>query len=144
MSFDVWKISTFLNFDFLHVERKQGKPIETSSESEDSDDGSDSEDKGSDVPFKGAKPHSDHDSLFDEDSDDSHSSDFIVEDEGAVPMALPTQFSMESHQDLSHQFKKIFQFFVHIAVRPAIERHDFMKKQMEGTQILSRYQTQSA
>lgn len=104
--------------------RKQRKPSLSSSSSsaiESSDD--------QHRLIKGAKPASDWDSLFDEDSD---SSNFIVEDEGATPTLLPTQFSMEARQDLSHQFKKIFQFFVHIAVRPAKERHDFMEKQIRG------------
>lgn len=107
--------------------RKQRKPsLSSSSSSSASGSGDDHR------LIKGAKPSSDRDSLFDEDTDKSDSSDFIVEDEGLAPTLLPTQFSMESHQDLSHQFKKIFQFFVHIAVRPAKERHDFMEKQIRG------------
>jgi len=39
---------------------------------------------------------------------------------------------METHQDLSHQFKKIFEFFVHIAVRPPKRRSSFMKKKLTG------------
>ncbi|KAF9464729.1 hypothetical protein BDZ94DRAFT_1255770 [Collybia nuda] len=116
--------------------RKQGKPIESSS-SEDDDDGSDIQERGSDAPFQRSKPQSDYDSLFDENSEDGRSSDFIVEDGNAAPMALPAQFSMESRQDLSHQFKKIFQFFVHVAVRPAIERHEFMKQQIRDEEYFS-------
>lgn len=108
--------------------RKQGKPSESSSSAEEEEDESEEDD----APFKGAKPTSDRDSLFDEDSDASHPSDFIVEDDGAAVAPLPLQFSMESHQDLDHQFKKIFQFFVHIAVRPAKERREFMKEQLQS------------
>jgi hypothetical protein len=55
-----------------------------------------------------------------------------VEDDVAAPAVLPMEFSMETHEDLIHQFKKIFQFFVHIAVRPGIERHQFMEHQMRS------------
>jgi Domain of unknown function (DUF4211) len=108
--------------------RKQRKPSLSSSSSSSTSDTSDDQPR----LIKGSKPSSDRDSLFDEDSDNSDSSNFIVEDDGVTPALLPTQFSMEAHQDLSHQFKKIFQFFVHIAVRPAKERHDFMEKQIQG------------
>jgi hypothetical protein len=114
--------------DTLHAGRKQGKPSLPSSSSSAAGDSSD----GQHNLIKGAKPSSDRDSLFDEDPDESDSSGFIVEDDGDTPALLPTQFSMEAHQDLSYQFKKIFQFFVHIAVRPAKERHEFMDKQMRG------------
>ena len=80
----------------------------------------------------GAKPQKDYGGLFSEEGDDSDSSsDFIVED-GDMPQSLPAQFSMESHQDLSYQFKRVFQFFVHIAVRPPLERHEFMSSRMKG------------
>ncbi|KAJ3813187.1 hypothetical protein F5876DRAFT_35639 [Lentinula aff. lateritia] len=102
--------------------KKQGKPM-------DSDDGENEEEKEEEeeeAPFKGAMPDSDKNSLFDS------SESFIVEDDGAGSAALPVEFSMESHQDLSHNFKKIFQFFVHIAVHPPIERHEFMEIQMKN------------
>lgn len=105
--------------------RKQKQPSLSSSSSL-------SEGNNEDDQYRGAEASSDLDSLFDEDIDNSDSSDFIVEDDGVTPTLLPAQFSMEAHQDLSHQFKKIFQFFVHIAVRPAKERHDFMEKQIRG------------
>ncbi|KAG5638369.1 hypothetical protein H0H81_000380 [Sphagnurus paluster] len=114
--------------------RKQGKPSESSS-SRDEDEDDESDEK--DVPFTGARPSSDFDSLFDEDSDANNSSDFIVEDGVNTVAELPMQFSMESHQDLDHQFKKIFQFFVHIAVRPAKERHYFMKDQFQNEEYFS-------
>jgi hypothetical protein len=106
--------------------RKQRKPpVSPSSSSSD-----DSDDQPSLI--RGAKKSSDRDSLFDEETSESGSSDFIVEDEGVAPAILPPQFSMEARQDLAHQFKKIFQFFVHIAVRPAKERHEYMLTQIRG------------
>ncbi|KAG6900870.1 hypothetical protein C0993_009988 [Termitomyces sp. T159_Od127] len=105
--------------------RKQGKPSGSSSSPNEGSANSDDDA----IPFKGAKPSSDFDSLFDEDSG-VDSCDFIVEDDNSVVATLPMEFSMESHEDLDHQFKKIFQFFVHIAVRPAKERHHFMEEQL--------------
>ncbi|KAG5645226.1 hypothetical protein DXG03_006643 [Asterophora parasitica] len=96
----------------------------------------DDEDLAEEVEKDRAKPSSDLDSLFDEDSDANNSSDFIVEDDNEAP-ALPMEFSMESHEDLDHQFKKIFQFFVHIAVRPAKERHHYMKEQLRKEEYFS-------
>lgn len=110
--------------------RKQKQPSLSSSSSL-------SEGNNEDDQHRGAEASSDLDSLFDEDIDNSDSSDFIVEDDGVTPTLLPAQFSMEAHQDLSHQFKKIFQFFVHIAVRPAKERHDFMEKQIRDEEYFS-------
>jgi hypothetical protein len=80
-------------------------------------------------PFSGAKPTAEHN-----DTDQSFSSDesdpFIVEDDGVFQ--LPPQFSMETHQDLSLQFKKIFQFFVHVAVQPSAARGLYMEQKMQG------------
>lgn len=45
---------------------------------------------------------------------------------------LPPEFSMETHQDLVHHFKIIFQFFVHVAVQPSTKRKAFMKLQMKS------------
>ncbi|KAJ6630830.1 hypothetical protein B0H10DRAFT_1983301 [Mycena sp. CBHHK59/15] len=96
-------------------------------------------DSDSSSPFKGAKRHSDRDSLFDgssESGDSADTSEFIVEDTGPS-VALPTQFSMDAHEDLSFQFKKIFQFMVHIAVHPPAERKHFMRKQMKNEEYFS-------
>ncbi|KAG6850998.1 hypothetical protein H0H93_004485 [Arthromyces matolae] len=109
--------------------RKQGKPTDSSASSSGEED-TRSDDNHS--PFEGARQSSDFDSLFDEDSE-AHSSDFIVEDDNSVVATLPVEFSMETHEGLDHQFKKIFQFFVHIAVRPAKERHYFMEDQLNRT-----------
>ncbi|KAK0483672.1 hypothetical protein IW261DRAFT_972039 [Armillaria novae-zelandiae] len=105
--------------------KKQGKPME-STHSEEQEDESEN---GSNKPFKGAKLESEHDSLFDESEDSDKSSDFIVEDDGDGAALLPAEFRPQ--QDLAHQFKIVFQFFVHIAVHPAVERHDFMKRLMK-------------
>ncbi|KAF9564621.1 hypothetical protein CPC08DRAFT_705158 [Agrocybe pediades] len=88
-------------------------------------------------PFKGAKASIDIGDLFDgEQSDSGNSSAFIVED-GDDTVQLPAEFSMETHQDLSHQFKKIFQFFVHVAVQSPKKRAKFMQSQMEGEEYFS-------
>ncbi|KAJ3564292.1 hypothetical protein NP233_g8387 [Leucocoprinus birnbaumii] len=114
--------------------KKLGKPMSSSeSSSEDSEYAVEDQSK----PFKGAKPaSSEAGSLFsekEEEEESEGSSDFIVEDDSqAVAAQLPSEFSMRSHDDLSHQFKVIFQFFVHIAVRPAVDRHGFMEDQMKA------------
>lgn len=81
------------------------------------------------MPFKGSKRSSGV--AEEDDSDESSSrssSDFIVDDSTTVE--LPPEFSMETHQDLSHQFKKIFQFFVHVAVQPVHKRAVYMEELM--------------
>lgn len=91
-------------------------------------------------PFKGAKPSAAGDDLFGSDNDEAEEdvscsedeSDFIVEDDPLAAPLLPAQFSMETHQDLSHQFKKVFQFFVHVAVQPSKKRRQFMETNMDG------------
>ncbi|KAJ7235477.1 hypothetical protein B0H12DRAFT_1141673 [Mycena haematopus] len=76
------------------------------------------------------------DSLFDEDSD--RSSVFIVEDDGtAAPAVLPKEFSMVAYEGLSQQFKKIFQFMVHLAVRPQMEREKFMTEMLKNEDYFS-------
>jgi len=106
---------------------------------ESSESGSDIEQSESPVarPFRGARP--DHDKTSDspngeEDSDDTN---FIVEDDeqGVSTTRLPVAFSMGTHQDLTHQFKIVFQLFVHMAVRPTAERCPFMKKMLEGLHV---------
>ncbi|KAF9482783.1 hypothetical protein BDN70DRAFT_874567 [Pholiota conissans] len=89
--------------------------------------------------FEGSKPsrNSKHDtnSSDNEELTSENSSDFIVEDDNAIQ--LPPEFSMETHQDLSHQFKKIYQFFVHIAVQPGKKRAAYMQKQLQDEQYFS-------
>ncbi|KAL0946865.1 hypothetical protein HGRIS_013031 [Hohenbuehelia grisea] len=115
--------------------RKQGKKALESSESEEAD--SQREDSDT-APFEGARPDVD-----DNDSDDQVGSGedvedgFIVEDDGTLLAELPPEFSMQTHEDLAHQFKKIFQFFVHIAVRHPDEHHDFMEDQIKSQQYFS-------
>lgn len=107
----------------------------SSSESNDELDNDESSEDEHSKPFKGSRPESSEaGSLFSEDEDGSDdSSNFIVEDEDqTVTAQLPSEFSMQSHDDLSHQFKIIFQFFVHVAVRPATDRPAFMEDQMKG------------
>ncbi|KAF8654110.1 hypothetical protein AX16_003643 [Volvariella volvacea WC 439] len=96
------------------------------------------EEDTSDTPFIGAKPSGNGDSDDgDESSDGDSSSGFIVEDEGQEQAVLPFQFSMKSHQDLSDQFLRVFQFFVHIAVRAPSERHDFMERILKEEEYFS-------
>jgi len=93
---------------------------------------SDEDDEEPFKPFKGSKLSSldDAENCSDDESNSSNSSDFIVEDDNVFQ--LPTQFSMETHQDISHQFKKVFQFFVHIAVQASGCRESFMKSKLAG------------
>ena len=82
-------------------------------------------------PFRGSKPSTDHISLSnDEESSSDQSSQFIIEDDDEVQ--LPAQFSMQTYGDLSYQFKKIFQLFVHVAVQSPEDRLVFMKQHMQG------------
>ncbi|KAJ7109405.1 hypothetical protein C8R44DRAFT_802425 [Mycena epipterygia] len=87
---------------------------------------------------EGPNPGSERDSLFDGSSSDSdNSSEFIVDDDGSAAAALPMEFSMDAHEALSHQFKKIFQFMVHVAVRPPAERKEFMRKLLKTEEYFS-------
>ncbi|KAF8964710.1 hypothetical protein BDZ97DRAFT_1757813 [Flammula alnicola] len=105
-------------------------------EDEDEDGKSEEEEEFLTKPFKGSKPSGESDGDSDsEQSASDGSSDFIVFDDGSVE--LPPQFSMETHQDLSYQFKKIFQFFVHVAVQSAENRAAYMKKQIRDEQYFS-------
>ena len=82
-------------------------------------------------PFRGSKPSTDRDSLSNgEESDSDQSSHFIIDDDDEVQ--LPAQFSMQTYGDLSYQFKKIFQLFVHVAVQSPEDRLPFMEQQMQG------------
>ncbi|KAJ7172442.1 hypothetical protein C8R46DRAFT_1348859 [Mycena filopes] len=104
--------------------KRQKKPPEP--EPEESDDSDDSE--------------SERDSLFDGSSSDESvgSSDFIVEDNGSASALLPTHFRMEAHEGLAQQFKKIFQFMVHLAVRQQSSvRKAFMKDKLENDDYFS-------
>lgn len=120
------------------TERKLKQEISLSGEDEESDEESVPDEK----PFKGAKQAgSSNGSLFgsnDEDENESES-DFIVEDDGQVQ--LPAQFSMETHQDIQHQFKKIFQFFVHIAVQVPEDRKQFMEENLKSELASCLYQS---
>ena len=82
-------------------------------------------------PFRGSKPSADCNSQTnDEESDSDQDSQFIIEDDEEIE--LPAQFSMQTYGDLSYQFKKIFQLFVHVAVQSPGDRHIFMERQMQG------------
>lgn len=82
------------------------------------------------VPFAGAKPHtSDGEEGSEDESQDEDT--FIVEDDAAAA-ELPPEFSMDTHQDLAHQFKIICQFFVHLAVQKPKDRHSYMEHTMKS------------
>ena len=83
------------------------------------------------TPFRGSKPSTDLNSLSnDERSDSDQSSQFIIQDDDEVQ--LPPQFSMQTYGDLSYQFKKIFQLFVHVSIQSPEDRFAFMEQQMQG------------
>ncbi|KDQ33317.1 hypothetical protein PLEOSDRAFT_1099288 [Pleurotus ostreatus PC15] len=108
--------------------RKQGRMVSDSSEE-------DATTRGV-VPFDGAKPDCDDESEGGED-EEQEDDNFIVDDDGAGFTELPVEFSMSTHEDLAHQFKIIFQFFVHIAIQPPQDRHEFMSRQMKTQQYFS-------
>ncbi|KAI5828932.1 hypothetical protein K523DRAFT_243374 [Schizophyllum commune Tattone D] len=116
--------------------RKQGKPELSSSEEEEEEE--EEEEPPKSRTFRGAKPSGD--SLFGSDAESEASesgASFIVEDDGAAPVQLPAAFSLDTFQDLAHQFKKIFQFFCHIAVQPPDERHDFMEHALKNEEYFA-------
>lgn len=92
-------------------------------------------------PFKGARPdrgqESESPSGGHEQTDEDD--DFIVEDDehAVLTTQLPIAFSMNTHQDLAHQFKIVCQLFVHIAVRSRSDRRPFMKKMLETEEYFS-------
>ena len=104
--------------------------------SESSSEGSNATDEDEDdTPFAGARPDVSSDAEHDENEDTTQDQDenWIVDDEGPSSAVLPTEFSMDTHQDLMHHFKIICQLFVHLAVLPAGERASFIKHHSEGT-----------
>lgn len=106
------------------TERKKGRSVPSEDE-DDEDDENDDNASDPDRPFLGAKPTED----FDE-SDEGSVKDFIVDDEGtADDIVLPSAFRMQ--QNLSHHFKIICQFYVHIAC--AKNRAKFIKLSQNST-----------
>ncbi|KAG1878062.1 hypothetical protein DFJ58DRAFT_712696 [Suillus subalutaceus] len=92
-------------------------------------------------PFKGARPDhgQEYESSSGEHKQTDENDDFIVEDDahGVSTTQLPIAFSMNTHQDLAHQFKIVCQLFVHMAVRSPSDRRPFMKKMLETEQYFS-------
>lgn len=108
--------------------KKRGEISSESSSSEEED-----EDDNVVAPIEGAKP--DDSDLFSdgEEVNEPEDDSFIVEDDSTAAVAqLPVIFSMNTHQDLAHHFKIICQLFVHLIVRPAAERREFMTQMMRG------------
>lgn len=107
--------------------------LESSSEAEQSE-------SSARVPFKGARLHHSGGSDASHDETDSHEEDeegFIVDDDDAhgVPAQLPLAFSLSTHQDLTHHFKIVCQLFVHIAVRPLVDRRPFFEHALKGLTV---------
>lgn len=100
--------------------RKQGSDASKSEseEDQDEDEDEDDEDEDPDRPFDGAKPTDEYDS-----NSEGSVEDFIVDDGGQAGVALPSQF--RAQQPLSHHFKIIFQYFVHMICAP--NRGKFVK-----------------
>jgi hypothetical protein len=92
-------------------------------------------------PFKGARPDrgQEYESSSREHEQTDEDEDFIVEDDehGVSTTQLPIAFSMNTHQDLAHQFKIVCQLFVHMAVRSSPDRRPFMKKMLETEEYFS-------
>ncbi|VDB82998.1 unnamed protein product [Peniophora sp. CBMAI 1063] len=114
--------------------RRGGQTAETSSEEEEEEsEGEDKDEEDEPVPFFGARRDGTEDI---EEEGTSHQSrededDFIVEDDAATTN-LPAEFSMAARQDPAHLFKIVCQLFVHLAVRPARERHNYMQQILKG------------
>ncbi|EPQ58262.1 hypothetical protein GLOTRDRAFT_72496 [Gloeophyllum trabeum ATCC 11539] len=90
------------------------------------------------VPFEGARPSNKEGSSDDEAAEEDVDDSFVVEDDSqTVAAELPSAFSMNTYQDLAHHFKIICQLFVHVAVRPAEERQDYMQKALADVEYFS-------
>lgn len=102
--------------------KKKGQPLSETSSSDEEDESEGTDESNADVkPFAGARPDNESGSQQDED-------EFIVEDDDEEKVELPMEFSMNTHQDLTHHFKIVCQLFVHLAVEPAHRREAFMKQ----------------
>lgn len=93
---------------------------------------SDNADESSVKPIKGSKPSEDYGDDEDDASSTDSESNFIVEDDSGPTILLPPEFSMETHENIAHQFKKIFQFFVHVAVQLPEARDKYMEGKIRG------------
>ncbi|PPQ83330.1 hypothetical protein CVT25_003969 [Psilocybe cyanescens] len=120
------------NLEKLKKRKLKANDSAEEEEKEEEEEEEEEEEDWTSIPVKGSKPSAEYDEAVD--SEQSESS-FIVEDEESVQ--LPAEFSMETHEDLSHQFKKIFQFFVHIAIQPTKDRAHFMESRMKDEQYFS-------
>ncbi|GBE81968.1 hypothetical protein BKA93DRAFT_821589 [Sparassis latifolia] len=115
-----------------NLERLKRKKRGESNRSECSSSASGNEEEEEHVaPFAFAQPETLHPSH----DDSGHASDddnFILEDDTTTALELPAEFSMDTHQDLTHQFKIICQLFVHVAVHKARDRRAAMKQLLEN------------
>jgi TATA-binding protein-associated factor Taf7 len=87
-------------------------------------------------PFEGARPDdsgNSEDSATNEDSSQGEDDTWMVDDTNEEPtLDLPAAFSMNSHQDLTHQFKIVCQLLTHLAVTPPEDRQTFMENSIKG------------
>lgn len=112
---------------------KRGLSAESSGSSESTE-----ENVWDEVPFEGARPSNKEGSSDDEAAEEDVDDSFVVEDDSqTVAAELPSAFSMNTYQDLAHHFKIICQLFVHVAVRPAEERQDYMQKALADVEYFS-------
>lgn len=118
----------------VYTGKKKGLAPQPSSESSNSEKAGPGR-SSSVTPFAGAKLHiEDENEDSDDDSQDEEDA-FIVEDDTVAP-ELPPEFSMDTHQDLAHQFKIICQFFVRVALHQVEERHHFMEDTMKSERFV--------
>jgi hypothetical protein len=113
-----------------------GRKLGHSSPVEESEDEQQSDASGSDPnsarPFAGARPSNPDGTDSEQEEQDSEDDGFIVEDADAPVAELPAAFSMGTHQDLSHHFKTICQFFVHAAVLKPKKRRAFVEDALKS------------
>jgi len=67
--------------------------------------------------------------------DDDDDDDFVVQDDGEVIPELPMAFSHQSHQDTVHDFKVVFQLFVHLTMMPMNKRRAYMEEVLNSTDL---------
>jgi len=79
------------------------------------------------------KDGSDHGGDDDGDNIDS----FVVQDDGEVIPELPVAFSCRSHQDTVHDFKVVFQLFVHLAMMSMNKRQAYMEEVLNSENYFS-------
>lgn len=111
----------------LSVGRKRKEAVESSSSSSESEE---------EQLLPGARPHQEGMSDFSDDDDEGEGLSGFIEEDSNAAIELPTEFSMNTYQDLMHHFKIICQLFVHLAVQPREERRPFMEQSIKGMKCI--------